>query len=83
MRTIVYDYKTKDFILELFDKEKDSEGFIVEKETGDRVIKPSGEFVRYDDFVGVTPGSEIFLTNDLPSLIKYANREAAENGVAV
>lgn len=83
MKTIVYNREMKDFILDLFDKKKDDEGFIVEKNTGIRVIKPSGEFVKYDDFVGVTPGSEIFLTNDLPSLIKYANREAVENDVAV
>lgn len=67
------------FLVFLIKSGRDSEGFIVEKGTGDRVIKPSGEFVRYDDFVGVTPGSEIFLTNDLPSLIKYANRGVEEN----
>lgn len=76
MKTIVFDPDVKDFILDLFDKEEDTEGYIIERESGSRVITPNGSHIRKDEFAGVTPGSEIFLTNDLPSLLKYANREA-------
>lgn len=75
MKTVVFNSDIKDFILDLFDKKEDSDGYIIELESGSRVITPNGAHIRKDEFAGVTPGSEIFLTNDLPSLLKYANRE--------
>ena len=75
MKTYVFDEKTKDFILGLFKKEIDSSGYIVEKEDNTKVLTPKGNFVRSEDFAGITPGSEIILTKDLPSLLEYANED--------
>ena len=74
MKTVVFDEKTRDFVLDVFEKEIDSDGYIVECGNGSRVVTPDGDFVRVEDFAGVTPGSEIFLTKDLPSLLKYTNK---------
>ena len=83
MKTIVFDQRTKEFILDLFDKKEDSDGYIVERKGGSRVMTPDGAYVKSEDFAGITPGSEIFLTKDLPSLLKYANREVENAEAAV
>lgn len=75
MKTIVFNESTKDFVLSLFDKSIDDEGYIIENSTNNRVLTPSGDEVHINSFAGFTPGSEIILTKDLPSLLQYANNE--------
>ena len=75
MKTIIFNESTRDFVLSLFDKSIDNEGYIIEKKTKTRVLTPSGDEVPAKDFAGFTPGSEIVLTQDLPSLLQYANNE--------
>lgn len=82
MKQVVFSEDTKDFILEIFGKKVDDDGYIVEKDTGSRVITPEGNFVRNEDFAAVVPGSEVFVTNDMPSLLKYANREMVREQVS-
>lgn len=60
-------------ILDIFDKSVDEDGYIIENKTGDRVLTPKGDEAKLENFVGFTPGSEIVLTNDLPSLIQYVD----------
>ncbi len=76
MKTIVFNDSTRDLVLELFDKSIDSDGFIIEKDTGRRVLTPKGFEVRKEEFAGFVPGSEIVLTKDLPSILQYANTGA-------
>ena len=75
MITVVFDEKTKDFVFEVFNKSVDKDGYIIEKESSSRVITPEGEFVQNKDFAAIVPGSEVFVTNDMPSLLKHVNRE--------
>lgn len=75
MRTIVFNEDVKDFVFEVFNKSVDKDGYIIENETGSRVITPEGNFLKNEEFAAVVPGSEVFVTNDMPSLLKYANRE--------
>lgn len=74
MKTIVFDDTTQKFILSIFDKTLDKDGYIIEKKTKKRVLTPSGDEVHINNFAGFTPGSEIVLTKDLPSLLQYANQ---------
>lgn len=73
MKTIVFNESTKSFILSLFDKSIDDEGYIIEDSTKTRVLTPSGDEVLAKNFAGFTPGSEIVLTKDLPSLLQFAS----------
>ncbi len=75
MRTYVFDDSMKGAILSMFNKSVDDEGYIIENDTQERVISPSGNAVLVADFAGFAPGSEIVLTNDLPTLLQYANEE--------
>lgn len=73
IKKIIFDDNMKRVILDIFDKSVDEDGYIIENETGDRVLTPKGDEVKLENFVGFTPGSEIVLTNDLPSLIQYVD----------
>ncbi len=75
MKTMVFDGSTVGLVLSVFEKKVDEEGYIVECVSGQRVLSPRGDEVRIEDFAGITPGSEIILTKDLPSLLQYAERE--------
>lgn len=74
MKTVTFDNtaESKEAVLQLFGKSVDSEGYIIETKSGERVVSPHNEEVHIDDFVGIRPGSEIFLTKDLPSLLEQA-----------
>ncbi len=71
--TITFDKEDKKNILNIFNKTVDKFGYIVEKKNLDRkVLTPDGAFIHIDEFAGVMPGSEIFLKNDIFSIIKLA-----------
>ena len=74
MKTITFDNspESKKAILQLFGKSLDAAGYIIEIKSGERVVSPHNEEIHVDDFAGIRPGSEIFLTNDLPSLMEQA-----------
>lgn len=72
MNTITFNDSTKKLVLNIFGKDVDDDGYIVEKETGKRVVTPAGSEVHLREFAGIRKGSEIFITKDLPSLIQYA-----------
>lgn len=76
MKTIVFNENTHDFVLAIFNKTVDKDGYIVETSTGARALTPNGDEVKREDFAGFAPGSEIVLTKDLPSLLQYANAES-------
>lgn len=56
-----------------FDKNVDSEGFIIEKnDPTQRAITPDGEYIRIDEFAGIGK-SGTFIKSDLPSLIELSD----------
>ncbi|PKN00635.1 MAG: hypothetical protein CVU78_00240 [Elusimicrobia bacterium HGW-Elusimicrobia-2] len=69
------DQKTKEFILKIFGKTVDADGYVVETDNlAQRVLTPDGEELLLDDFAGVQKGSELFIKSDLPSIFKVATR---------
>ena len=74
MKTITFDSSddAKRVILALAGKTVDAEGYVVEASTGERVITPLNEELRLENFAGVRAGGEVFITNDLPSLLEQA-----------
>jgi hypothetical protein len=73
MGIITFEESAKTEILSFFDKNVDEQGFIVEKDTNQRVVTPDGEEIILEEFAGIKKGSEIFIKSDLPSLINLAD----------
>lgn len=72
---ILFDKSAKKDILELLDKTIDSEGLIVEKNNpNQRVLTFDGEEISLDEFGGIQKGSEVFIKNNLVSLIRLSKR---------
>ena len=71
---IMFQPETRSYILNLLGKAVDDEGFIIEKDTKERVVTPDGDEVPADDFAGVHKGSMVFVKNDLVSIIQMADR---------
>lgn len=74
MRAITFSNtdESKRAILKLVGKSVDAAGYIIQEKTGERVVSPGGEEVRLKDFAGIRKGSEIIITNDLPSLLEQS-----------
>ena len=73
--TILFESYAREGILEIFDKEVDKEGYIVEKSDPEqRVLAIDGTEVPVKQFAGLEHGSEIFIKSDLISLIELADR---------
>lgn len=68
---ITFDDSSKLLILEMLGKAVDAEGYIYDTATNEHVLTPEGGEVRIEDFAGIKKGSEIFITSDLPSLLKH------------
>lgn len=65
------DKNTKKFILSLFGKSVDKEDFLIENGTNNRVLSSDGDEITLDQFGGITNGSEIYLKNNIVSLINF------------
>jgi hypothetical protein len=75
LQSINFDNSTVDFILDAFDKARDSEGYVVEKSNpSQRVLTDEGVEIKADEFAGVVKGSEVYFKSDLVSLIKLSDR---------
>lgn len=74
MKTVLFNSSddAKKVILAILGKTVDEEGFVVEMSTGERVVTQGSEELTLRNFTGVRPGSEVFFTNDLPSLLEQA-----------
>jgi hypothetical protein len=72
VKTLLFDDSVLGFVLDIFDKEIDEQGYIVEKISHQRILTPEGIEVKAEEFAGFVPGSEIVLTKDLPSLLQYS-----------
>ena len=68
---ITFDKSFAKDVLSAFGNNIDVDGYIVSNETGGRVLSQDGEEVRFTEFAGIVPGSQIFIKSDVVSLIKY------------
>lgn len=69
---MLFNDKALPFILEIFGKTINEEGLIIDMNTGEPIQTPEGDFLNMDNFGGIKKGSEIFLKNDLLTVIKLA-----------
>lgn len=73
---IIFDKSAKNWVLDLFDKSVDTEGFIVEKANKtQRVLSPEGLEITFDELAVIKKGSEKFIAGDLNSLMKLSKGE--------
>jgi len=72
---LTFDDSTKEDILDFIEKSVDNEGFIVEKLNPlQRVIAFDGEEITKKEFGGIKKGSEVFIKNDLVSLMRFSKK---------
>ncbi|HLD55023.1 MAG TPA: hypothetical protein VJB35_02060 [Candidatus Nanoarchaeia archaeon] len=70
---IIFDESSKKSLLRIMNKSVDSQGFIVEKENpSERVLTKDGEEIKLEEFAGVRKGSEVFIKNDMNSILELA-----------
>lgn len=71
----VFSKEVKKEILELLDKDVDEKGIIIEKDKPEqKVLTIEGEEISFEKFGGVRKGSEVFIKDNLVSLIKLSKR---------
>jgi len=69
-----FDEHSKEKLLSIMNKSIDSEGFIVEKlKTTQKVLTKDGGEIKFTEFAGVRRGSEIFIKNDINSVLELAD----------
>ncbi|MBU0662702.1 MAG: hypothetical protein ABH854_00585 [Candidatus Diapherotrites archaeon] len=72
---ITFDKNARKDILDLLDKTVDEDGLIVEKEKPEqKVLTFDGEEISLEEFGGVKRGSEVFIKDNLVSLIRLSKR---------
>lgn len=69
---LLFTDKALPLILKAFGKEINADGIIIETKTGQPVLTPEGEEVYAREFGGLKKGSEIFIKDDLYSIINLA-----------
>lgn len=72
--TLTFHESAAEYVVESFGREVDSEGYIVDPETGERETTPEGNPVKIDEFAGIEKGSEIFLDDDFETLVQHIKR---------
>ena len=74
--TITFDKSVKKEILKFLNKDVNEEGLIVESLTPSQKVLAfdDGDEVRIEDFGGVKKGSEVFIKNNLVSLMKLSKK---------
>ena len=73
---LTFDESAKLDILDFIDKGVDSEDFIVEKSNpSQRVLTFEGQEISKKEFGGVKRGSEVFIKDDIISLIRISRQQ--------
>ncbi len=73
MVNITFSSELKEEILNIFDKKVNEEGIIVEQENEEISVRTvEGNEISIDEFGGIKKGSEIFIKNDLVSLMNFS-----------
>ena len=71
-KIITFEKNTKEDILDLFDCAVDADGYIIEKQSGQKVPSSDGEPLELKDFVGLKKGSLVFIRTGINSVIELA-----------
>jgi hypothetical protein len=75
LSNITIDEGSKLYVLDIYGKTVDEDGFIVEKESiTQRVLTPNGEEIHLSEWAGIVKGSEEFVKSDAFSLIELAKK---------
>lgn len=69
---------TKKFILGLFSKTTDDEGYIIEKESKKRILGTNGQEITIKEFGVIKNGSEIYAKSDIVSLVEFFDKYLAK-----
>ena len=69
---LLFNQKALPLILRAFNKTINADGIIVEESTGEPILTPEGEELTQEKFGGIKKGSEIFIKDDLLSVINIA-----------
>jgi len=73
--SLTFDSSLKKEVLSFFEKDVNEEGIIVEKNNPDQqVLSTDGQEVRIEEFGGIRKGSEVFIKNDLISLMRLSKQ---------
>ncbi len=76
LNTINFDKSATNKILSYFNKSVDSENFIIDTKTKERVLSFDGTEVTFQNFGGIMIGSEVFIKSDIDSIIKFLEKDA-------
>jgi hypothetical protein len=69
---ILFDASLRDYVLEAFGVRPNVDGLLVESKNPDQhVLTQDGQEVEYKRFGGVRKGSEVFMRDDIVSLIQF------------
>jgi len=71
---ITFDEDSKRDVLDLFGKDVDAEGMLIEKGKEQRVLTKEGEEISLDEWGGITKGSEAYVKSDIVSLLDVAKK---------
>lgn len=63
-------------VLQIFDKQVDSEGYVAEEDSGDRVPNQNGEDVEADNLASISKGSEIYVEDNFVSMLNFVKDRA-------
>lgn len=78
MFTITFPDSLRELVLGAFNKKADSDGLVIEADTGHRVLSHDGQEMTLDEFGGIKKGSEIFIRDDIASLISFYDKYLKE-----
>lgn len=73
MKKITFDNGSAAFVADAFDKKKNQEGYLVEKNTDKHVLTNDGLEIKFKKFAGVIKGSELYINNDIASLVRLSD----------
>ncbi|MBL8121793.1 hypothetical protein JNM87_03520 [Candidatus Saccharibacteria bacterium] len=69
---ITFDDSLRDFVLASFGVAKDEDGYLAEADNpAQRVLTRDGREIEFHKFGGVRKGSEVFIRDDIVSLIQF------------
>lgn len=70
---------SKMLVLSMFGKTVDNEGFIIEADSRRRVLTTDGNEITLKEFGAIKSGSEIFVKEDIASLVDFFHTYLASN----
>jgi len=72
MNKLLFTGNNLSLVLEAFGKSINENGIIIESATKEAVLTPDGEEIHFSKFGGLKKGSEIFLKDDLYSIMNLS-----------